>query len=265
MKSGESRFLNEKPIFKPKVEKSIWDNDDMRLNRFVALSGIAARRKADELIKNGNVSVNGTVVQEPGFRVKEADIVHLDGKQIAPELKKVYILMNKPKGAITTVSDERGRKTVMDIIGRNVRERIFPVGRLDRDTTGLLLLTNDGDLSQKMAHPSYRIKKVYQVGLNKPLMTEHLKTIVAGIELEDGIAQVDTIEYVEGTGKLELVLEIHIGKNRIVRRIFEHLGYEVEKLDRVYYGGLTKKDLPRGTFRTLTEREVIMLKHFSGK
>ena len=173
--------------------------------------------------------------------------------------------MNKPKDTITTVSDEKGRKTVLDLVGKTVKERIYPVGRLDRDTTGLLLMTNDGDLSQKMTHPSFKVKKIYHAVLNKPLTREDLKMIQQGLKLEDGVAEVDVANYVQGAGKEEVLLEIHIGKNRIVRRIFEHLGYEVEKLDRIYYGGLTKKDLPRGGYRSLTQEELIMLKHFSGQ
>ena len=173
--------------------------------------------------------------------------------------------MNKPKDLITTTSDERGRATVMDIIGKTVKERVYPVGRLDRETTGLLLLTNDGDLAQKLSHPSYKIKKIYQVEIDRPITNNHFKEIVAGIEFEDGKAEVDNLEIIEDTGKTGLVVELHIGRNRIVRRIFEKLGYEVVKLDRIYYGGLTKKDLPRGGYRTLTDREIIMLRHFTGK
>ncbi len=239
--------------------------EEMRLNKFVAHAGICSRRQAVDYIKKGNVSVNGQVVLEPYYLVKPEDEVTFKGKAIKPEKKKVYILMNKPRGFITTLSDERGRKTVMDLLKGKVEARIFPVGRLDRATTGLLLLTNDGDLAKKLSHPSHKVKKVYHVVLDKELAKIDLEKIQKGVELEDGLAQVDGVDYVQGAGKTEIGIEIHIGKNRVVRRIFEHLGYEVKRLDRVYYAGLTKKDLPRGFFRDLTEREIIMLKHFTGK
>lgn len=239
--------------------------EEMRLNKFVAHAGICSRRQAVEYIKKGNVNVNGQVVLEPYYLVKPDDEVTFKGKAIKPEKKKVYILMNKPRGFITTLSDERGRKTVMDLLQGKVEARIFPVGRLDRATTGLLLLTNDGDLAKKLSHPSHKVKKVYHVVLGKELAKIDLEKIQKGVELEDGLAEVDGVDYVQGAGKTEIGIEIHIGKNRVVRRIFEHLGYEVKRLDRVYYAGLTKKDLPRGFFRDLTEKEIIMLKHFTGK
>ena len=257
---------NDKGVFKPHIEKlNAADDDDMRLNKYVANCGVAARRKAGEMILAGEITVNGKVITEPGYRVLPKDVVKLKGKDIKPVERKIYLLMNKPKDTITTVSDERGRKTVIDLVKRTVKERIFPVGRLDRDTTGLLLLTNDGDLAQAMAHPSYRIKKLYHAVLDKALTKSDLEGIAKGVELEDGLAEVDGIQYVSGASKDEVMIEIHIGKNRIVRRIFEHLGYQVMRLDRVFYGGLTKKDLPRAGYRTLTDREVIMLKHFTGK
>lgn len=235
----------------------------MRLNKYVAHCGIGSRRAAADFVKNGDVTVNGEVVLEPFYLVQPTDKVTYKGKPIQPEGNKVYILMNKPKGFITTVSDDRGRKTVMDLLRNKVEERVFPVGRLDRATTGLLLLTNDGDLTKKLSHPSHRMKKVYHVVLDKAVAKVDLEKIRNGLELEDGLAQVDGVDYVDGAGKTEVGIEIHIGKNRIVRRIFESLGYVVEKLDRMYYAGLTKKDLPRGFFRHLTEKEVIMLKHFT--
>ncbi len=265
-KSTATFKLNEKGVFKPHIGKvTPSDDDDTRLNKYVAMCGVAARRKAGEMILAGEITVNGKVVNEPGLRVLPSDVVKYKGKEIKPVEQKIYLLMNKPKDTITTVSDERGRKTVLDMIKRTVKERIFPVGRLDRDTTGLLLLTNDGDLAQKMSHPSYLIKKLYHVVLDKPLTKSDLDGIAKGVELEDGLAEIDGIQYVSGATKNEVMIEIHIGKNRIVRRIFEHLGYQVTRLDRVFYGGLTKKDLPRAGYRTLTEREVIMLKHFTGK
>ena len=239
------------------------DQDEtIRLNKYVAHCGICSRKKADVLIKQGLVTVNEQIIREPGFRIKEKDEVKYKGKIIRPEQQRIYILMNKPKGTITTVSDERGRKTVMDIIGDKIQERIFPIGRLDKDTTGLLLLTNDGDLSKKLAHPSYMVKKVYHVVLDKPVTKKHLQQIRDGLTLEDGLAPVDGVDYVRNKGKNEVGIEIHIGRNRIIRRIFDHLGYKVVKLDRMYFGGLTKKDLPRGRYRFLEEREIIMLKHF---
>lgn len=235
----------------------------LRLNKFVAHSGVCSRRQAAEFIKKGLVTVNGEIVLEPYYQVQDDDEVCFKGKPIKVEEKKVYILMNKPKDTITTMKDERGRRTVYDIIRNKVKERIFPVGRLDRATTGLLVLTNDGDLAERLAHPRHEVKKVYHVVLDKDVSEAHLEQIRAGLELEDGPAPVDGVNYIEKKGKTEIGIEIHIGRNRIVRRIFEHLGYQVVRLDRVYYGGLTKKDLPRGFFRHLTKQEVIMLKHFS--
>ncbi len=233
----------------------------MRLNKFIAHCGICARRQAAEHVKNGLVKVNDQVETNPGYLVETGDVVKFKGEQISLEERKVYILMNKPKDVITTASDEKGRKTVLDIVAPHVPERIFPVGRLDRTTTGLLLLTNDGDLAKKLSHPKHKIQKFYLVTLDKPLHKVDMDRIRKGIELEDGLAAVDGIDYVEGR-KDELGIELHGGKNRIIRRIFEHLGYEVVKLDRTYYAGLTKKDIGRGHFRHLTEKEVIMLKHF---
>lgn len=235
--------------------------EPMRLNKYIAHCGICARRQAAEYVKEGLVTVNGQVETNPGYLVQSKDKVAFKGQPVRLEEKKVYILMNKPKDIITTASDEKGRKTVLDLIGKKVRERIFPVGRLDRMTTGLLLLTNDGDLAKKLSHPSHKVQKVYHVTLNKPLHADDMERIRKGIELEDGRAQVDSLHYT-GEGKDEVEIGLHIGKNRIVRRIFEHLGYEIVKLDRTYYAGLTKKDIGRGHFRHLTEKEVIMLKHF---
>lgn len=239
------------------------ENEPMRLNKFIAHCGISSRRQAADFVKNGDVTVNGEVVKEPFYVVQPNDKITFKGKPVKPEANKVYVLMNKPKGFLTTVSDDRGRKTVMELLRGKIEERIFPVGRLDRATTGLLLLTNDGDLTKKLSHPSHKIKKVYHVVLDKLLAKIDLDKIKSGLELEDGLVQVDGVDYVQDAPKNEVGIELHIGKNRIVRRIFEHLGYEVVKLDRVYYAGLTKKDLPRGFFRHLTEKEIIMLKHFT--
>jgi 23S rRNA pseudouridine2605 synthase len=238
------------------------DNQGMRLNKFVAHSGVCSRRQAAELVKSGKIKVNGEVLLEPFYLVQKEDKVEYEGKQLHLEEKKVYLLLNKPKDYITTLSDERGRKTVMDLIDPDIKERIYPVGRLDRATTGLLLLTNDGELAQKLAHPSHEVKKFYQVSLDKPVSQEDIDKIAAGLELEDGLAPVNGVDYIRKKAKNEVGIEIHIGRNRIVRRIFEHLGYKVIRLDRTYYAGLTKKDLPRGRFRHLNDREVIMLRHF---
>ena len=233
--------------------------DEVRLNRFIAMSGICSRRKADELINEGYITINNNVVNKLGHKVKlNKDIVCFKGNRIFPEKKK-YILLNKPKGYITTMKDERGRKTVMSLIQHACKERLVPVGRLDKDTTGLLLFTNDGILAKKMMHPKYSIKKKYHVTLNKGLNKEHFKKIKQGLSLEDGIVYVDDIRYIEESD-LKIELLIHIGKNRIVRRIFESLGYNVKKLDRVSYSLLNKSKLPIGTWRTLTLKELNYLK-----
>ena len=234
-----------------------------RLNKYVALSGICSRRKAAEYVKEGLVKVNGDVVVNPGFEVTKKDVVEYKGTKLIPQLDKVYILMNKPKNTITTASDEKGRRTVLDLIGDKVPQRIFPVGRLDPATTGLLLLTNDGDLSFRLSHPSGQVRKIYHATLDRPLAENDLAKIKKGIRLEEGIAIVDGISYLDDKPKNKVGIEIHIGWNRIIRRIFEHLNYEVVKLDRVYFAGLTKKDLKRGWFRHLNGQEIIMLKHFT--
>ncbi len=232
----------------------------MTLNKYIAHSGECGRREAAGFVKQGKVRVNGELVLEPGYRVQPGDEITLVGKKLTPQKNNVYVLLNKPKGFITTTDDPQERKTVMDLVSEASNERLYPVGRLDRNTTGLLLLTNDGTLAHKLSHPSYSIKKVYQVSLDKNLTKADYQSIANGIELEDGIAQVDEIAYLEERN--EIGLEIHSGKNRIVRRIFESLGYAVEKLDRMMYAGLTKKNLPRGKWRILDEKEIIMLKHF---
>lgn len=233
---------------------------EMPLNKFIAHCGECSRRDAAELVRQGKVKVNGELVLDPGYRVKTDDKVTKSGKKLVPQKGMVYILLNKPKGFITTNEDPQGRKTVMQLVANSGVDRLFPVGRLDRDTSGLLLITNDGDLTQKLCHPSYNIKKVYQVTLDKALTKADFEKIIEGVTLEDGIAYVDALAYLEK--KNELGLEIHSGRNRIVRRIFESLGYVVEKLDRVMYAGLTKKNLPRSKWRFLDEREVVLLKHF---
>lgn len=244
-------------------------SDETRLNKYLAHAGVASRRAADELIKEGRVQVNGQVVMEMGFKVKPTDKVTFDGNSLTLE-KKYYILLNKPKDYITTLKDERDRKTVMELlrgaygqIKAIQKPRLYPVGRLDRNTTGVLLVTNDGELAQKLTHPSSEIKKIYHVHLDKKLRKEDFDKIAeGGVVLEDGIAEVDEIAYPNAKDRAEVGIEIHTGKNRFIRRLFEAIGYEVVKLDRVYFAGLTKKDLPKGRWRFLSEEEVRNLKHF---
>lgn len=238
------------------------ENDGLiRLNRYISNAGICSRRKADELIVAGVISVNGEVVSELGFKVDPMkDQIRYNGETLKRE-KMVYVLLNKPKDYITTTDDPQERRTVMHLVEKASRERIYPVGRLDRNTTGLLLMTNDGDLADKLSHPRNSVVKLYQVELNKPLTQGDLNKISFGLELEDGVIKPDTISYVTGGTKKEIGIQIHSGKNRIVRRIFEHLGYDVVKLDRAVYANLNKKDLPRGRWRYLDEQEVIQLKH----
>ena len=232
----------------------------MPLNKYVAHCGICSRREAVDLIKEGKVKVNGEVMLQPGYKVEPTDKIEYGDKVISSQKNLVYILLNKPKNYITTTEDPQERKTVMELIADAGGERVYPVGRLDRNTTGLLLLTNDGELAQKLSHPKYNIKKLYQVTLDKPLTKLHFDKIMDGLTLEDGEVKVDAIAYLEK--KTDIGIEIHSGRNRIVRRIFEHLGYTVEKLDRVMYAGLTKKNIPRGKWRFLNEQEVINLKYF---
>jgi 23S rRNA pseudouridine2605 synthase len=238
------------------------DDGLVRLNKFLANAGVASRRDADVLIQSGAVTVNGVVVTEMGFKVKSTDDINYGGEAIRGE-RKVYLLLNKPKDCITTTDDPQERKTVMNLVKTACKERIYPVGRLDRNTTGLLLLTNDGEIAARLTHPKYNIKKVYQVSLTKGLKVEDMQQIVDGIELEDGFIKADEVAYV-GEGKKEIGIEIHSGRNRIVRRIFEHLGYDVLKLDRVAFAGLTKKDLPRGKYRFLEPKEVAFLRMVGG-
>jgi 23S rRNA pseudouridine2605 synthase len=234
----------------------------MPLNKFIAHSGVAARRDAAEIVKKGLVKVNGVVVMEPGHKVTAADDIKVNGKKIFLAKNLVYILLNKPKDYITTTDDPQGRKTVLDLIKRATTERVYPVGRLDRNTSGVLLFTNDGELAQKLSHPSNEIKKVYHVTLNKPLEKKDFDTILKGVMLEDGKASVDVLAYADSKDKSQVGVEIHSGRNRIVRRIFESLGYDVKGLDRVIFAGLTKKNIERGKYRFLSEKEVRDLKHF---
>lgn len=232
--------------------------DDVRLNKFIANSGICSRREADEFIEAGVVTVNGQVVTTLGTRVKPTDDIRFNGQRLQGE-KKVYILLNKPKGYVTTVEDPHADETVMDLIRGACKERVYPVGRLDKNTTGVLLLTNDGELTKTLTHPSNEKMKIYHAHLDKPLTKNDLQKLVDGFELEDGFTYADAAEYVEGK-KEEIGIEIHSGRNRIVRRMFEHLGYKVTKLDRVYFAGLTKKGLKRGAWRILNDKEVSILK-----
>ena len=251
-RSGSARAFRQEPA-----------NDGLiRLNRYVANAGICSRRKADELIEAGVIRVNGEVVTALGTKVDPAkDDIRYNGERLQRE-KMVYVLLNKPKDYITTTDDPQERRTVMQLVAKATRERIYPVGRLDRNTTGLLLLTNDGNLSEKLSHPRNNVSKIYNIELSKNLTQGDLNKISFGIELEDGFIKPDAISYVQGGSKREVGIQIHSGKNRIVRRIFEHLGYDVIKLDRVVYANLTKKDLPRGRWRYLEEKEIIQLKHF---
>lgn len=233
--------------------------EKMRLNRYIANSGVSSRREADEIIKMGLVTVNGKTITEMGYQVQPGDVVKHEGKMLRAE-KHVYVLMNKPKGYLTTTRDPEDRMTVLELVGSHIKERIYPVGRLDRNTTGLLLLTNDGALAEQLSHPSYNVKKIYKVELDRPLARHDFEKIGQGVQLEEGRAMVDDIAIVSEDAKT-VGLEIHIGWNRVVRRIFESLEYQVMKLDRTIYAGLDKKDLPRGKWRHLREEEIIRLKH----
>lgn len=238
-------------------------NGTMPLNKFIAHAGVCSRRDAADVVKSGKVVVNGKVVMEPGFKVTTKDEVKVNGKQVAVRRNLVYILLNKPKDYITTTEDPQGRKTVLDIVRNATTERVYPIGRLDRNTTGVLLLTNDGELAQKLSHPSYEIRKIYEVTLDKPLVKKDFDAIMGGIKLEDGLIQPDALAYADSKDKAIIGIEIHSGRNRIVRRIFESLGYDVRNLDRVMYANLTKKNVDRGKWRLLSEKEVRLLKYLN--
>ncbi|MGL5732161.1 MAG: pseudouridine synthase [Bacteroidales bacterium] len=261
-----SRVQNYDPNAKYSKKKQIEYQDlftdpsePIRLNKFLANAGICSRREADEFIAKGMVTVNGEVVTELGTKIHRTDEVKFNESDVRPE-GKVYILLNKPKDCVTTSDDPQERLTVLDLVKNACSERIYPVGRLDRNTTGVLLLTNDGDLASKLTHPKYDKKKIYHVWLDKDVTMEDIKQIASGIELEDGEIHADAISYADESDPKQIGIEIHSGRNRIVRRIFEHLGYRVVKLDRVMFAGLTKKNLPRGRWRYLTQEEVNMLK-----
>lgn len=234
-------------------------SDEIRLNRFIANAGVCSRREADVLIAEGKIKVNGEVVTELGYKVKRSDSVEYQKKKLRAE-KLQYVLLNKPNDFITTMSDPHNRNTVMNLVGNACEERIYPVGRLDRNTTGLLLFTNDGELAKKLTHPSHKVKKIYQVLLDKPITEADFESILKGLKLEDGVAEVKEMAIL-GDDSRNLGIEIQMGKNRIVRRIFEAVGYKVIKLDRVMFGPLTKKNLPRGKWRHLGPKEVIQLKN----
>ena len=253
-KPGPSGFSSK--LTKKRVEKK---TTLIRLNRYIANSGICSRREADEHISNGLITVNGRLVTDLGTKVTYDDEVRFRNKKISSE-KKVYILMNKPRDYVTTVDDPHADRTVLDLIGDGCSERVYPVGRLDKATTGVLLLTNDGDLTGKLTHPRYNRKKVYHVFLDRAVARDDLFRLTEGIELDDGVIAADSVSYADAEDRSQLGIELHSGKNRVIRRMFEALGYRVKKLDRVYFAGLTKKKLPRGKWRFLTDKEIIMLK-----
>lgn len=239
-------------------------SDGIRINRYLANAGVCSRREADKFVEAGVVSINGKVVTELGSKVKYGDVVRFNDQALVPE-KKTYILLNKPKDYVTTLDDPHAEKIVIDLIKNGCKERVYPVGRLDKATTGLLLLTNDGELAEFLAHPRNNKKKIYQATLDKPAHKDDLEKLFIGVQLDDGPIKADQISYVDAQDKTVIGIEIHSGRNRIVRRMFEHVGYKVKKLDRVYFAGLTKKNLPRGKYRFLTEKEVSILKRKSYK
>ena len=238
-------------------------DSSMPLNKYLAHCGVCSRRDAVALIAAEKVKVNGKIVTEPGYKVQHTDEVIFNGKKLFVTKNLVYILLNKPKDYITTTDDPQGRKTVLQLIQHATAERVYPIGRLDRNTSGVLLLTNDGDLTQKLSHPSYEIKKIYEAKLDKPLVKADFDKILKGLKLEDGLIQVDSLAYADSKDKSIIGIEIHSGRNRIVRRIFEHLGYDVKGLDRVMYANLTKKNVERGKWRYLSEKEIRLLKYMN--
>ena len=263
-KPQSKKPLSRKPLDKKTVKKEFKkiipnkisdESSGIRLNKYIANSGICSRREADTYIEHGSVQVNGKLVTEMGYKVQPDDIVQFDGTSITPEQKK-YVLLNKPKNYITTMEDDRGRKTVMELIANASKERIYPVGRLDRNTTGLLLFTNDGDLAKKLTHPKHNVRKLYHASLDKKLELRDLEKLRGEVVIEGKKVFIDAVSYVNGEPKTEIGIEIHSGRNRIVRKIFEHVGYKVNKLDRVIFAELTKKNLPRGRWRELTNLEV---------
>ena len=259
---GQQAVIRGQKVPAAVVHKRQEPTGSMPLNKFIAHSGICGRREAAEIVKEGKVKVNNELVTEPGHKVSATDEVRVNGRKIFLAKNLVYILINKPKDYITTTDDPQKRKTVLDLIGKATTERVYPVGRLDRNTSGVLLLTNDGELAQKLTHPSNEVKKIYAVTLDKPLDKKDFDQILKGVVLEDGPASVDVLAYADMKDKTQVGVEIHSGRNRIVRRIFEHLGYDVKNLDRVTFAGLTKKNVERGKWRFLSEKEIRDLKHF---
>jgi 23S rRNA pseudouridine2605 synthase len=264
----KSTPLSRKPANKKSVKKEFKKitptkpsdvTSGIRLNKYIANSGVCSRREADTYIEHGSVEVNGKLVTEMGYKVQPDDVVRFDGTSISPEQKK-YVLLNKPKNYITTMDDDRGRKTVMELIANSTKERVYPVGRLDRNTTGLLLFTNDGDLAKKLTHPKHNVRKLYHASLDKKLDLKDLEKLRGEVIIEGRKVFIDAVSYVNNEPKSEVGIEIHSGRNRIVRKIFESLGYKVNKLDRVIFAELTKKNLPRGRWRELTNLEVTNLK-----
>jgi 23S rRNA pseudouridine2605 synthase len=241
------------------MPKTGHESELIRINKYIASTGVCSRREADDFIRAGLVTVNGKLITELGVKVSPTDVVKYNGEKIHEE-RKVYVLMNKPKDYVTTVEDPHAKKTVLDLVRGACKERIYPVGRLDRNTTGVLLLTNDGELTKRLTHPKFEKLKIYHVHLNKGLKGGDLDKVATGINLEDGPIKADAISYIDPSDKSQVGIEIHSGRNHIVRRIFEHLGYEVVKLDRVYFAGLTKKNLHRGEWRFLAQKEITMLK-----
>lgn len=264
--SAHSRTTTGKPGNTAKSSAPTTDSEGnaiMPLNKFIAHAGICGRREAADLVKEGAVVVNGDKIFEPGFKVSAADKIKVKGKPVFLQKNLVYILLNKPKDYITTAKDPEGRKTVLELIKGATQERVYPVGRLDRNTTGVLLLTNDGELAQKLTHPSFEIKKIYEVKLDKALQKKDFEAILSGITLEDGFVQADALGYADSKDKSVIGIQIHSGRNRIVRRIFEHLGYDVRNLDRVMFANLTKKNVERSKWRLLSEKEVRLLKYMN--
>jgi 23S rRNA pseudouridine2605 synthase len=259
----ESKRQKNTPIAAPVIKKAAAGEAQMPLNKFLAHCGVCSRREAVDFIKGEKVKVNGTLITEPAFKVSEKDEILYNGKKLFVTKNLVYILLNKPKDYITTTEDPQGRKTVLQLIKAATNERVYPIGRLDRNTSGVLLFTNDGELTQKLSHPSYNITKVYEAKLDKPLAKSDFDKILSGLQLEDGEIKADTLAYADARDKSVIGIEIHSGRNRIVRRIFESLGYDVKGLDRVMYANLTKKNVERGKWRFLSEKEVRLLKYMN--
>jgi len=256
--AGKSHGDTKAPVIHRDTERV--QGDVMPLNKYIAHGGVCSRRDAAILVKEGKVTVNGTPATDPGMKVSSSDVVKVGSKKITPSTNFVYILLNKPKDYITTSEDPQGRKTVLDLVRSATDERVYPVGRLDRNTSGVLLLTNDGELAQKLSHPKHEIKKIYEVRLDRALTKADMDKIASGITLEDGFVAPDVIAYADSKDKSIIGIEIHSGRNRIVRRIFEHMKYDVKALDRVMFAGLTKKDVQRGKWRFLKDKEIRILK-----